>query len=116
VNPLRALPRRHRHTTAIDVRPFRFERRAEGRRSAPGEAMAAFFDEDGALSLTRVRLVDFSEHGVGLVCPVEVEAGARFCLYSDLAPLPHTTGFVVRCDPDGEDWRMGLRCDSRRAA
>lgn len=106
-----------RRTAALDVRPFRFERRAHGRERISGEAMAAFFDEDGALGLTRVQLVDASESGLGLVCPVQIEKGARFCLYSESLALPHTTGFVARCDAEGEDWRVGLRCcDARRAA
>ena len=114
MKPQRAIHRRR--AAALDIRPFRFERRTEGRETASGEAMAAFFDDDGALGLTRVRLVDFSDHGAGLICPVEVEPGARFCLYSDSVPLPHTTGFVACCRVEGEDWRIGLRCDRRRAA
>ena len=111
----RLTPRR-RSTAAIDIRPFRFERRSEGRDEICGEAMAAFFDEEGALGLTRVRLIDSSSRGLGLVCPVEVESGSRFCLYSDATRLLHTTGVVARCEADGEDWRIGLRCDARRAA
>ena len=107
---------RRRPTSALDIRPFRFERRAGGRMPGDGEAMAAFYDEDGALSLTRVTLVDSSRNGLGLVCPVEVEPGARFCLYSRNTPLPHSTGVVVRCRPEGEDWRVGLSCDPAKAA
>jgi hypothetical protein len=78
--------------------------------------MAAFYDEDGALSLTRVELVDASGAGLGLLCPVEVETGARFCLYSGATRLPHTTGVVARCVPEGEWFRVGLRCAGRVAA
>ncbi len=102
--------------SAIDVRPFRFERRAEGREAVSGEAMAAFYDEDGALSLTRVKLVDESVHGMGLKSPVQVEAGVRFSLYAKGGRLAHSTGVVARCDADGEEWRVGLRCDAARRA
>lgn len=78
--------------------------------------MAAFFDDDGALSLTRVELTDESRAGLGLLCPVEVPRGTRFSLYASGAPLPHTTGIVARCAPEGEDFRVGLRCDQRLAA
>lgn len=77
--------------------------------------MAAFFDEDGALSLTRVEVVDVSDSGLGLICPVEVPPGVRFSLYSG-SSLPHTTGTVARCAPEGEDFRIGLCCDRRLAA
>jgi hypothetical protein len=105
-----------RPVSAIDVRPFRFERRVEGRQESSGEAMAAFYDEDGALSLTRVTLVDESVHGLGLVSPVAVEPGVRFGLHARGRVLAHTTGVVARCSPKGEVWSVGLRCDPRRAA
>jgi hypothetical protein len=53
---------------------------------------------------------------MGLLCPVELEPGVRFCLYSAATRLPHTTGVVVRCVPEGEEFRIGLRCDARLAA
>ena len=105
-----------RPVSAIDVRPFRFERRAEGREGISAEAMAAFYDEDGALSLTRVRLVDESVHGLGLVSPVAVEAGVRFSLHARGTTLAHTTGVVARCEARGEEWSVGLRCDPVRKA
>ena len=106
-----------RSVGAIDVRPFRFERRSEGRERASGEAMAAFYDEDGALSLTRVKLVDTSVHGMGLESPVRVEPGVRFSLHERGGTLAHTTGVVARCDARGDSWSVGLRCDpARRAA
>ena len=116
MRPQRLLQRRHRHVAAIDIRPFRFERRCEGRQATDGEAMAAFFDQDGALALTRVRLVDESDNGLGLVSPVRVEAGVRFCLYASGRALAHSTGVVARCHPQGEEWRVGLRCERATAA
>lgn len=86
--------------------------------------MAAFYDEDGAMCLTRVELLDTSPGGLGLRCPVEIPAGTRFWLYSPAARLPHVTGRVVHCDPDvcdgmlredgdsdGTSYRIGLRCE-----
>lgn len=96
--------------------PLKIDRRASMRTERTGSAMAAFFDEDGALSLTRVMLADESRSGLGLVCPVEVPRGTRFSLYSPGCPLPHTTGVVARCVPEGENFRVGLRCDQRLAA
>jgi hypothetical protein len=99
-----------------DLAALRLERRLAERRPVRGGAMAAFFDEDGALSLTRVELVDASGGGMGLRCPVAVEPGVRFSLYSGTIPLPHTTGVVARCEEEGEEFRVGLRCDRRMAA
>jgi hypothetical protein len=99
-----------------DVESIKMERRGGERRRLSGGAMAAFFDEDGALSLTRVEVVDASDGGLGLVCPVQVGAGVRFCLYSGTIPLPHSTGTVARCVKLGDEFRVGLRCDARRAA
>jgi hypothetical protein len=99
-----------------DLTPIRFERRGCDRLLQTGSAMAAFFDDDGALSLTRVELLDFSPGGLGLRCPVDIEPGVRFCLYSNAMRLPHTTGIVARCEPDDEEFRVGLRCDARLAA
>lgn len=78
--------------------------------------MAAFYDDDGAISLTRVDLVDSSRLGIGLISPTQVEPGVRVCLYSGSWPLPHRSGIVTRCVPDGDSFRLGLRCDDRAAA
>lgn len=94
---------------------FKLDRRTSERASRAGAAMAAFFDEDGALSLTRVELVDVSDGGLGLVCPVDVMPGVRFSLYWGTS-VPHTTGVVARCVRDGDDYRIGLQCDRKLAA
>lgn len=105
-----------RSASPSDRDSLRFERRGGDRRPQGGAAMAAFFDEDGALSLTRVELLDASGGGLGLRSPVAIEPGVRFCLYSNSTRLPHTTGIVARCEPDEEEFRIGLRCDARIAA
>lgn len=102
--------------TRIDLDAYQLERRDGDRRPLAGAAMAAFYDDDGALSLTRVQLLDWSPRGLGLRCPMPIEPGTRFCLYTEALALPHTTGVVARCIPDGEEFRIGLRCDARLAA
>lgn len=94
---------------------YKLNRRTSDRAPRAGAAMAAFFDEDGALSLTRVELMDVSDGGLGLLSPVGVPTGVRFSLYWG-ASVPHTTGVVARCAPDGDEYRVGLRCDQRMAA
>ena len=116
MNAKRKMLGRRRLVTAIDVRPFRFERRSEGRYALEGEAMAAFYNDEGALSLTVVTLVNESSRGLGLVSPVRVEPGAMFSLHARGRPLPHATGVVARCDGIEGGWSIGLSCNLRRAA
>lgn len=97
-------------------RTLPFERRSGERVGLNGGAMAAFYDEDGAIGLTRVELVDTSGAGIGMRCPVRIEPGVRFSLYSGSIPLAHQSGTVVRCSREGEEFRIGLRCDRRKAA
>jgi PilZ domain-containing protein len=99
-----------------DLDSIKLERRVGDRKAQTGMAMAAFYDEDGALSLTRVRILDSSDGGMGLLCPVEVQPGVRFSLYSGTIPLPHLTGTVARCIRDRDEFRVGLRCDLKMAA
>jgi hypothetical protein len=125
-------------------RVLSFERRAWERVARVGGAMAAFYDEDGAVCLTRVELVDASVSGLGLRCPMAIAPGTRFSLFAGGLPLPHVSGVVVRCEVESAQWcpadrdtleserrmrigaddpegdgvafRVGLRCDSRVAA
>jgi hypothetical protein len=83
--------------------------------------MAAFYDAEGAICLTRVDLRDSSATGLGVVSPLEIQAGSRVCLYSsDVASAhgPHFSATVVRCDraiaPESDDdtsYVLGLRRD-----
>lgn len=78
--------------------------------------MAAFIDDDGAFTLTRVDLVDASNRGLGLISPVQVEPGRRFTLYAGPVPLAHDSGVVARCRREGDGFRIGLSCDRLLAA
>lgn len=99
----------------VDLESLRLERRGGVRRPRTGTAMAAFYDEDGALSLTRVDLVDESDGGLGVRSPVEVGAGVRVCLY--LGTLPHWGGTVARCVRECGEFRLGLQgCGRAQAA
>lgn len=95
---------------------LRLERRGDERAPTSGSVMAAFIDEDGAFTLTRVELVDSCDNGLGLLSPVPVDAGRRFTLYAGPVPLAHDSGVVARCAREGEAFRIGLRCDRQMAA
>ena len=95
---------------------LKFERRRVARTPAAGEAMAAFYDADGAIALTSEELIDASAKGIGLRSSVEIEPGARFMIYAGGSALAHRGGVVARCTPDGDGWRLGVLCDARMAA
>ncbi len=95
---------------------IRAERRAAIREGAAGGVMAAFGSPVEGVTLTHVELLDRSNTGLGLRSPVPVEIGSRFALYPGLARVPATAGTVARCEPEGDEFRIGLRCDPRRAA
>ncbi|MCC6662001.1 MAG: PilZ domain-containing protein [Phycisphaerales bacterium] len=95
---------------------LRFERRASGRTPVSGSVMALFADQHGPSVLTRLELVDSSHDGLGFRSPVEVQPGDRFTLYSGGIPVAHGAGTVARCIPEGSHYRLGVRCEQRRAA
>src|SRR5690349_17561644 len=101
---------------AVPMDPFRLERRATGRDKGEASAMGAIYDAFGGMSLTRVRIVDTSRAGVGLVSDLPAALGSRITLYGDDLPVPRITGIVARCQRDGESWRIGIRCDTSQAA
>lgn len=101
---------------AIQVDPHRLERRASPREKRSGSAMGAFYDAFGGMSLSRVRIVDSSRGGIGLLSDVPAAPGSRVTLYGDDLPVPRMTGIVARCQREGDAWRIGLRCDASLAA
>ncbi len=104
------------------LRLDRCERRAWIRRPEQGTAMAAFYDADGAICLTRVELRDASATGLGIRSPLRIDAGSRVCLYTNdviSAHGPHLSATVVRCEEavNGDEeadepvYTLGLRRD-----
>lgn len=108
----------------MPVPGLRFDRRAFPRTPVQGWAMAAFYDEDGAICLTRVELIDSGPTGMGLRCEDTVPIGTRVCVYHRGLPVPHRTGIVVHRivehrDESGDDAeargvcvRLGVRCET----
>lgn len=100
----------------IEPRPAQLERRSSARTRIRGGFMAAISDPEGDLFLTTAELVDASDGGLGLLCPVEIEPGSRVSLYSPRDRRPADGGTVVRCSTDGESFRIGLKRETRLAA
>lgn len=109
--PLVRLGRAARHELA----PLRFERRREDRESAEG-SLAASYAGDGRVGITRLELIDRSPSGLGVRTRVRIEPGMIVTICPKGSTIPWMAGCAVRCEPDGEAWRVGIAFDTRRAA
>lgn len=92
------------------------DRRAECRRAAEGTALATIRESGRPARLTPIEVLDASEHGLGIRVDAPASAGAEVRVYFHSGVVPGRTGVVARCEPDGEAWRVGIRCDMRLAA
>lgn len=95
--------------------PLQLERRGVDRSRARGHGVGTFVDPDGRLWLTRVTLVDRSDSGMGVRCPVPVSAGATFSLSIEGSVTP-VQGAVAHAKGRGGGYRLGLHCGRRMAA
>jgi len=95
--------------------PLRLERRVADRSRARGQGIGTFVDPDGRLWLTRVTLLDRSDSGLGVRCPVPVTRGATFSLSVEGSMTP-VQGVVAHARGRGGAYRLGLRCAKRLAA
>ncbi|MFZ4573137.1 MAG: PilZ domain-containing protein [Phycisphaerales bacterium] len=96
--------------------PLRFDRRRAERHGVGGEAVAVFTDEPGPGKILKVCLLDASESGLGVRSPVPIAPGAAFSLMPDKTVWPRHVGIVVRCERDGDGYKLGLRSKAPRTA
>jgi hypothetical protein len=92
------------------------ERRRLPRSAAGGRVLATVTRSTGDVAVVGVQLVDSSAAGLGLYSPVFVEPGDLVGLHFDGSALPSRLGRVVRCEPHGEGYRVGLAAARRVAA
>lgn len=92
-------------------RSLAFDRRRSPRHPAHGSYLAIFSDGNGRFGLAPVAAFDASRGGLGVTCPIRIDAGVRLSLTPSANPLPDNCATVVRCDTDGEGYRLGLRFD-----
>jgi hypothetical protein len=93
-----------------------FDRRSIPRRPIAGRAMAVFSSSNAAGTLVRVELIDASWQGIGIKSPIEVAPGASVSITPEDSMWPRQIGIVVRCEKDGEGYRLGLRSRLAKAA
>lgn len=92
------------------------DRRFSPRAKLCGEAFAVFTDSITAGKLATIELVDGCAGGFGVRCPFAVDPGASFSMTPESGRMGRHVGMVVRCEPDGEGYRLGLRSRGTRAA
>ena len=64
----------------------------------------------------RVELMDASWTGIGFMSPVAIEPGSPCSLVPEDAMWPRQVGIVIRCEKDGDVYRVGLRSRMAQAA
>jgi hypothetical protein len=96
--------------------PIPFNRRKLPRRPISGGAMAVFTENNGPGRLMRVELVDASWTGIGLRTSERIALGAACSLTPEDAMWPRQVGIVLRCEKDGEGYRVGLQSRLAKAA
>lgn len=85
------------------------ERRRRPRMRNDALAMAVFSNGDDAGTLTPVRVTDTSLMGLGVLSPVAVAPGSAYSILHEAGCSPRQVGLVVRCEQDGEIFRLGLK-------
>jgi len=100
----------------LDSGTLMFDRRRIPRRPIAGAAMAVFSSGPGAGTVARVNLLDASWTGIGVKSPIAVPPGSSCSLVPESAMWPRQVGIVVRCESDGDGYRLGLLSRMSRAA
>lgn len=105
---------------------YPLNRRRGERCTLQGELVALFTrprDEEGpAAAIVRAQLIDAGPEGLGVRVDRPVSPGTPFAItgFAGRWPLGAfrklTRGFVARCVPDGDFFRLGLTGSERRAA
>jgi hypothetical protein len=63
-----------------------------------------------------LRLLDYSDRGVGAVCDTLIAPGTIVSLGFDRPGCAARRAEVVRCDPFGDGYRIAMRFQARMAA
>jgi hypothetical protein len=112
---VRNRPARSAPLPAGRINPLRIERRAVPREAAFG-TVAATFSGEGRYGITHLELIDRSSSGLGAMSRMPIEPGMVVTICPQGSKIPWLSGRVARCTPEGEQYRLGLVFDRRRAA
>lgn len=92
------------------------DRRREDRSNLEGSAVAVFDDREGGAKICNIRFVDVSGGGLGVFSGLAVVPGSAFMFRPDSGLRQPHGGTVVRCEREGEGYRLGLRLRLAKAA
>ncbi len=93
-----------------------FDRRRAGREPASGTMQAVLANGRQMPWVMRLGLINASHGGLCVATDAPIEAGSRLSLRVDPVHGNWTTGTVVRCEPLGDGYSVGIRYEARRAA
>lgn len=96
--------------------PLPFDRRRAGREPASGQMQAVLANGRQMPWVLRLGLINASHGGLCVATDAPIEAGSRLSLRVDPVHGNWTTGTVVRCEPLGDGYRVGIAYEARRAA
>ncbi len=96
--------------------PLRFERRRTDRWPLDGVATAFELAGEGFGRTHGLRMLDCSEEGMGAVSDTVVCPGTTVSVAFQAPGYPARRGFVSRCRPCGDGYRMAIVFDRRLAA
>lgn len=100
--------------TDAEARPN--ERRIAGRVTAGGPLQAVRANGRDIPWIVRLELKDASRTGLGVLSDAPIEPGQRLSLRIDPVHGSWCTGEVVRCEREGDRYRVGIRYLARAAA
>jgi hypothetical protein len=96
--------------------PLPFERRQVDRWPADGAATAFELGGDDFGSMHALRMLDFSDHGMGAFSDTVLTPGTTISIGFQAPGCIARRGDVVRCEPCGEGYRIAVRFQARMAA
>jgi len=76
----------------------------------------ATFSNDGRVGVAGIELIDSSACGLGVRSPLPATPGDLLGFHFDDTVLPSRLGRVVRCERDGDGYRIGLVAATAQAA
>ncbi len=99
-----------------DAGPFRFERRELDR--WPVNVHATAFQVGGADfgAMHEMRVTDYGDGGVGAISRTALPPGTAVSIGFSAPGMIAKRGTVLRCDPDGDGYRVAIQFEMRLAA
>ncbi len=96
--------------------PLRFERRTCDRWPLAGVATVCRLGGERFGETTALKMLDYSEEGLGAICQSPIEPGAIISVAFRAPGQPSRQGVVLRCLPCGEGYHVAIRFERRWAA